>query len=400
MTTRLPRHELLTEILSIPTAPYREQHVMRFLLGVLTEGKVPHFWDRTGNLVLGAKNSKQYLQKIRAAKASEPLRLFIAHTDHPGFHLEKQLSPGKFEVKFFGGTPTAHGDGAKVWVADDSGLLGHGELSNVTLASHGRAFDRATLTPAFGLELPKKANAVFGGFSFRAPVWEEGTLAYTKAADDLVGCYAIVSTALSIYGDKKRTSERARFAAILTRAEEVGFIGAIGHFEDFYAKGAGAKAGASGSVLAVSLETSRQLPPQAEIGKGPIVRLGDRATVFASGPTRVFSALAQEVLPGAYQRRIMDGGSCEATAATAYGLPAIGISVPLGNYHNQSLEGGPDARPANGPAPEFVDLRDVAGLLKLCDALLRKGLAWTKPWAKTCEGFKKELHSAEGLLRS
>ena len=37
----------------------------------------------------------------------------------------------------------------------------------------------------------------------------------------------------------------------------------------------------------------------------------------------------------------MDGGACEATAALASGIPAIGISVPLGNYHNESFEGAP-----------------------------------------------------------
>ena len=76
----------------------------------------------------------------------------------------------------------------------------------------------------------------------------------------------------------------------------------------------------------------------------------------------------------------MDGGSCEATATTAWGLPTIGLTLPLGNYHNQGLDGGMDCPRADGPAPEFVHLDDIDGLLRLCRGLLRRGLPWKDPW--------------------
>jgi endoglucanase len=152
-------------------------------------------------------------------------------------------------------------------------------------------------------------------------------------------------------------------------------------------------------VVCVSLETSRTLPISAP-GKGPIVRLGDRATVFHAASLKVFSDLAAKILPEKHQRRIMDGGSCEATAATVYGLQAIGISVPLGNYHNQSLEGGPDSRGPDGPAPEFVHLDDVAGLLELCHGLLTPGLPWASAWEERKKQFKKSLKNYASLLRT
>lgn len=77
----------------------------------------------------------------------------------------------------------------------------------------------------------------------------------------------------------------------------------------------------------------------------------------------------------------MDGGACEATATTAWGLPTVGITLPLGNYHNQGLDGGMDCSRANGPAPEFVHLDDIEGELILCKALMREGLDWQDPWA-------------------
>jgi len=109
--------------------------------------------------------------------------------------------------------------------------------------------------------------------------------------------------------------------------------------------------------------------------------------------------VAQKSLPKRHQRRIMDGGACEATAATVYGLPAIGISVPLGNYHNEGFEGGPDCRAARGPAPEFVHLDDIEGMLKLCRALMKSGLPWNQPWKIQRRLMRQRLQEYRVLLR-
>src|SRR5690606_20481899 len=131
-----------------------------------------------------------------------------------------------------------------------------------------------------------------------------------------------------------------------------------------------------------------------------VVRLGDRRTVFAPDALNVLTQVARRHLPERHQRRIMDGGTCEATAATVYGLPAIGISVPLGNYHNQSFEGGPDARAPNGPAPEFVPLDDGEGLLVLCRALLEPGLPWRAPWKQGRRAYARRFEGCRHLLRA
>ncbi|MFL6712285.1 MAG: hypothetical protein ACJ8LN_05095, partial [Sulfurifustis sp.] len=107
---------------------------------------------------------------------------------------------------------------------------------------------------------------------------------------------------------------------------------------------------------------------------------------------------AERRLPGKYQRRIMDGGTCEATAATVYGLPAIGISIPLGNYHNQGLEGGPDSRGQNGPSPEFVHQDDIDGMVALCRGLLEPGLPWHGAWVHEKSLYKRRLRGFQALL--
>jgi putative aminopeptidase FrvX len=387
----LPRHALLTEILQTPSAPFREGLVLKVIEHALSVASVPFFRDPAGNLIVGASSQEDYLSLLQEV-SDEPVRLFIAHMDHPGFIGTSLRSDGHLEVEWHGGTPSAHLVGAKVWLATQKGLEGYGKILEATLTPSGRSIARAVI------ELPAEvrgsnliATETFGGFAFRAPVWEENGIAYTKAADDLVGSFCIVSLAMELFRDP--SAKKRPFIGLLTRAEEVGFIGAIHHFELGWVQQA------RRPVVAVSLETSRTLPG-AEVGKGPVVRLGDKFGVFDSRALRVLTQVAKEVLPGAHQKRIMDGGTCEATAAICAGLTAIGISVPLGNYHNQSLEGGPDAAPSMGPAPEFVHLGDVAGLLKLCEGLMKPGLDWANPFRPEQKEFQEDLVKYQALMTS
>jgi endoglucanase len=380
-------HTRLAKILSQPTAPFRERHALAACEEILKAEKVPHFRDPANNLVVGVKSKAEYL-KLLKTKSPEPVRFFIAHTDHPGFHGLEWIEADLLSFKWHGGSPTAHLEGAKVWLADAEGFVGEGRVEKAELAAHGRAIEKG-LIRVKDQRRPTKAADLFGGFGFRDTHWRDGDLLYTKAADDLIGAYAIVETAIAL----KKSKSKAPFLGLLSRAEEVGFIGTIAHLELGWWKNAKRK------LLAVSLETSRTMPG-ADIGKGPVVRLGDRKSVFDSGATQLFSELAAKILAGKHQRRLMDGGTCEGTAATAYGIPTIAISVPLGNYHNQSFEGGPDAAPTNGPAPEFVSVSDIEGMCALTQAVMRPKLGWEKPYAETLAAFKKSLKNYGKLLKS
>lgn len=389
-----PQHlNLLLDLLAQPTAPFREEHVIACVRRVLEQANIPFFADPVGNLVIGAASRADYLRRIRE-KSTDPLRVFIAHMDHPGFYGVEWLSPdrsqGRLKVLWHGGAPVKHLAGAKVWLADGHGWAGSGTLRKVALVASKRTIHSAEVV--LDTPLNKPANSLYGGFQFRAPVWQRGKKIYTKAADDLVGVFAIVATAMALFGaTRRRAASAPPFIGLLTRAEEVGFVGAVGHFE------LGWLDAKHRPIVCVSLEASRTLPG-ALVGKGPVVRLGDRRTVFNPDALKVLADLAEHVLPGKHQRRVMDGGACEATAATAYGFPAIGISVPLGNYHNQGFEGGPDCARAEGPAPEFVHLDDIAGELVLCRALMQSGLPWGDAWQKQRRALQKNLRSYRKLL--
>jgi len=381
-------YALLTELLAQPTAPFREEHVVEVAERTLRLAGVPFFRDPVGNIVVGCTSQSRYLRLVRE-KNREPLRLFIAHMDHPGFHGVRWISRQRLRIKWHGGSPVKHLAGSRVWLATQDGIVTEGKLDRVRLTKTRHGMDTADVTLARPLTgIQPRADAIYGGFQFRAPVWRVGKRLYTKAADDLVGVFSIIDTAIKLFS--REHTKQPPFLGLLTRGEEVGFIGAIGHFE------LGWLSDTRRPIVCVSLETSRTLPG-AVIGKGPVVRLGDRRTVFNSGYLKVLTDIAQKILPKMHQRRIMDGGTCEATAATVYGLPAIGISAPLGNYHNQGFEGAPGCKP-QGPSPEFVHLDDIEGMLKLCRGLMQKNLPWTGPWNKQQQLMRKNLKRYKKLL--
>lgn len=381
--------KLLHQLLSCPTAPYREFHVATFVKKFLEQEEIPYMVDAIGNIVVGADSKENYIRKVKNS-SKEPLRFFIAHMDHPGFHGQKWLNNKTLLVKWLGGTPRRFLNGAKVWLATQDGVVGEGVIQKAKLNAHKSALEESqVVVKKWNRDfqgLKNDAKALYGGFAFSSPVWEKKQVIYTKAADDLVGVFSILTLA------KKLNKKHNRFLGLISRAEEVGFIGTIGHFE------LGWLNPKKDSVVVVSLETSRTLPG-ALIGKGPIVRLGDRATPFDPGLIQVLTQLAQSKLPKGFQRRIMDGGTCEATAAIAFGFKAMGISIPLGNYHNQSFEGGPESRGEWGPAPEFVHTKDIEGMLTLCESLMVAGLPWEEPWKKRKEAFLTSKKEAAQLLK-
>lgn len=380
--------EDLYALLSQPAAPFREHYVKRYIAAFCDRAHVPYFEDDVGNIVVGVDSRPAYRRVVKLASA-EPLRIFVAHMDHPGCHGVRWRGD-QLMVRWLGGSPVKHLRGAKLWLATDEGIHATARLEKAHIATHGRAIESATLAIDSGLTLLRSVRAadIYGGFSFRAPVWKMRDRLYTKAADDLVGVFSILQTAAWWFA-KRRTDPM--FLGLLTRAEEVGFVGAVEHFE------LGWWRAAKRPLLGVSLEASRTLPG-ALVGGGPVVRLGDRRTVFDANGLQVLTQLAQQHLRTQFQRRVMDGGACEGTAMTAYGIPTIAMSVPLGNYHNQGFEGGPDCRVAEGPAPEFVHVDDIRGMLKLCRAVMTPRVFRQDSWRPTRENLLQNARSYRHLL--
>lgn len=337
-------YELIKQIFAQPTAPFFEGFVLKKIETILQKHKIPFFYDTSGNLIAGVPNVKK-LKSVRLC--------YMAHTDHPGFHIAKKLEEKKYEALWYGGAPFNTINNSKVAIYHPliPDFKAKGKITRFKIQKYtreGLKFEITTSRP-----LPHFDN-YFGAFDF--PAYKlKGSRVITRAADDLAGVAIILGMLLKL-GNKNKM----RIAGLFTRAEEVGFVGCWSLLES---KTINKK------TRIVSLEASRELP-MAEIGKGPILRIGDYSTLFDSETSielwKSAQMIKQKDKKFNFQRRLMDGGSCEATAANMFGYKTTGIAVPLVNYHNQGKK---------GPAPEIIDLNDVDGAIKLCIEFARNHLS-------------------------
>lgn len=251
--------------------------------------------------------------------------------DHPGF---EALGPNRAE--FLGGVP-------------DAMFRGRPAVRFQTASGSVRARVRRAV---------KKKVDLTGGAQLRGGElgqWDlpafhtRGDRLTAAGIDDVLGVVASLAALTEIVRRRLPTP----VWCVFTRAEEVGFHGALV---------AARKGRVPRSSLVLSLEMSRQRP-WARQGDGPIIRVGDRLTVFDPAATLYLEHTARQENVRA-QRCLMDGGTCEASAFAAYGYRCGGLCLALGNYHNI----GPDQR----PAAEYVSVKDLAGLVELIVAAARQ----------------------------
>jgi endoglucanase len=97
------------------------------------------------------------------------------------------------------------------------------------------------------------------------------------------------------------------------------------------------------------------------MGQGVIIRVGDRSSVFGSQPTRFITEVATELAAKRprfkFQRALMPGGTCEATAYQEYDYETAAVCIALGNYHN--------CAPSRAIAEEFVAVEDLEAMTEL-----------------------------------
>ncbi|MBM3859004.1 MAG: hypothetical protein FJ395_05060 [Verrucomicrobia bacterium] len=311
----------LTELaLSLPTAPYHEQAVRAFVeqhcraLGLRVER------DTAGNVIA------RYQHRFKSA----PLVL-VAHMDHPGF---EALGPNR--ARFLGGVP--------------KGMFQRGvrvRFQDIRARIRRRIGNKQVLLT--GADNLRRGD--FGSWDLPSFRCRRGQI-HAAGIDDVLN----VATILAALSEIARRRLRTHVWGLFTRAEEVGFPGAV-------------EAARSGRIpmqsLVISLETSKERP-WARIGDGPVVRVGDRMTMFDATASCFLTETARRADIRA-QRCLMDGGTCEATAFAAHGYRVGGLCVPLGNYHNIGRH--------QLPAAEFVSMSDFEGLVALTIAAAQ---AWPR----------------------
>lgn len=349
----------VTALLSTPTAPYFEDGLLAVVRALAAE--IPDTTVRAdphGNLI---------------ATRGEPrgrTLAFSAHLDHPGFHAEVRRGSAPGAV-LHGGVPVAYLPGAALRFHDPRTLR---SIATARIAGAEKGADglvRVELDDVRG----NVAAESFGVFDLPDGI-VRGPRLHARVCDDLLGAAAIL-VALGILA---REGHPRPVCGIFTRAEETGFVGCIGLLES---------GALPPGVAVVGLECSPRRAT-ARVGRGPVVRVGDRLSVFDPELTHDLQDAALRVQSRApefsAQRALMDGGSCESTAYNAWGVPAGGACLALGNYHNC----GPDGR----IAPEFVDWNDLEGLVALLVEMARSFDASSGTGART--GIRARLLRNQG----
>lgn len=357
-------HRWLLELTQTPTAAGHERRVIAWIRRwvserpalVLTE-------DASGNLHIA--------NPAWAGKGASPV-YFTAHMDHPAF-VVVGADEGVAELGFRGGVMEDYFLDARVTIhTEDAGPVGARLI--------GRT-DVKVPFPVYRAELDSAVRAIRAGdvatWELPSAVIDHGNI-YTHACDDLAALAAALAAYDVLLSEPPAPEQDVRL--IFTRAEEIGFIGAIGACRDETIQ--------RGSRV-LALENSRSFD-DSPIGGGPIVRVGDRLSIFSPGLTASVAKRAEEIAGGAshtasqklsaapawkWQRKLMAGGACEATVFCTYGYDATCICLPLGNYHNMAdlaaVQAGTNTSPAK-IGPEFIAIADFDGLVDLLAACGRK----------------------------
>jgi endoglucanase len=71
-----------------------------------------------------------------------------------------------------------------------------------------------------------------------------------------------------------------------------------------------------------------------------------------------------------WQRKLMAGGACEATAFSAFGFQSTCLCLPLGNYHNmQAIDEVQAGRRPAKVGREFISVEDLHGLIEMLEVV-------------------------------
>ncbi len=326
--------KILHEMLAIPTAPYAEHLVAQYVEQFCARRKgVTLTCDRVGNLLVRVRRGGR--------RIARPVCL-TAHLDHPGFVSERMVRRDRLRAFWRGGVLKDYFVGTGVrFVVGDKWVRGCVRSVKTAVHNGRRRVETAVI------DVPQEVPPGSLGMWDLPEPRVRGTRIYARACDDIAGAAAMLACIDELV--RRRLAADACF--LFTRAEEVGFAGAI----------AAANTGTiPRKCVVVAMETSSELP-HAQMGDGPILRVGDRASVFNPAVTmhcqRVAEDLARTDRTFKYQRRLMDGGMCESSAYCCLGYEATGICLSLGNYHNMDVKRGKIA-------PEYIDLRDFDNVVK------------------------------------
>ena len=326
--------QILFDLLRLPTAPFRQDKILEFIKNYAEKLGYSFDQDDMGNLV------------VQVGSGEDSTLAIEAHTDHPGFIIAEDSDGPWVNALFYGFVEEDYFKGSSVNIFNDIGVV-TGKVISTDFSQKDDQIKKVVLE----VDGPVLKGDV--GMWALDECRIDGDVFYSRALDDLGGCAAI----LALMKIAVSRSEMKSFKAIFTVAEESGFNGA---------KYLAASEKLSRDLNIITVETSSLLAG-APAGNGAVIRVGDRMNVFDNGLLNFMENCAKKLKKQdeqfCYQRKLMDGGTCESSVYQKFGYRTAAMCVPLGNYHNRDVEN-------KKIAEEWINLNDLSGMVRLFECML------------------------------
>ena len=306
--------------------------------------------DRMGNLIA----------VMSFGKSENKKKIMIsAHMDEVGFMISEIRDDGMLGYGCIGGIDPSVVAGRKILVGDEKG-----QISGIICSKaihHKSAEERETATKHdkrymdIGAENREEAEALvkIGDYAtFDSEFYSFGKGGRTlkcKALDDRMGCAAMLEIMDSFKKNPPQSDVEVYFC--FTVREEIGFSGAE------------CAANSIAPDLAIVLETTAigDLPTTeacrrvADVGKGGVVSIVDRATVYDGELVdRAMQIANEHHIPAQLKRYISGGNDAGHIHKSLEGVKALAISVPTRYLHSPACVASLD---------DYESVRDLAEMI-------------------------------------
>ena len=351
MKTSQDERRQLLQLTALPTAAGREDSVIAFIQAWIA--------TRATKLIVKYDDGGNILITQRAFNNKRRPLLITAHMDHPAFVVTRVVNALTLELEFRGGVHEPYFKNVSIEVID-------ADDKRHTATVTGR-LKGDSIFPVYTARLKLATSAIALGDIARWRLLKariaRDTL-HTNACDDL----AAAAAALAVFDRLLKSKSAPHVGLLFTRAEEIGFIGALHSIHSKLVPR---------NARLLCLENSRSFPVDSPIGGGAILRVGDRASVFSPKLTNALALIYDEhkkLNPAfMYQRKLMPGGACEATAFSAYGFESTCLCLPLGNYHNMcDIDGVLKGKTKARLGQEFISINDFASMIAMLELAATK----------------------------
>ena len=335
-------------LIRTPTAPFHEHFALDIARSFAAERpliQVRH--DRCGNSLL--------IYDGGGHQEEDEFIVLTAHLDHPGLVWRTSQGPSRALFEILGGVELEQALATGVRIFDLNRPATQRGIPGTIVRTVDEEGTRYPLVEVAAASDSPQGPGTFAMWDLPAFRVRDRRLS-GRAIDDLAGA----AVALCVLDSLVRHQASVRLGVLLTRAEEVGFVGMLAALDAGFLPR---------RALYINIECS-SVAAGAVLGAGPILRVGDRLWVFdpdiSSGLAALAGELATQRPSFRYQRKLMDSGACEATPLMQADYRTGAVALPLGNYHNS----GPDAQ----LAPEYIHLDDANGLVRLLVHVAQRGI--------------------------